>query len=273
MSVPNSLQPLSLRQFADRFRGEMIPLASRFSYFCAAATLSPEELKDYLDEPVAALPPAVRAALPSVQILLVPYLERILDAPGTRKQKPQPEILVSAEKPNDDRASETAVLVTPEDAVIAFAVKEAEVADYHYRFYRVIAELIARRPEGIPSNYRELVDAELAQEANGEVDEESWVLKESLTAADRKPARRTARFKAYLSQSFVDTLTLYLHGVCCDIDVEPGPRQLPSHLLRKRLRLFREIFPPPEGYAVLPEDLKNLPALVEPPRRATLLED
>jgi len=56
-------------------------------------------------------------------------------------------------------------------------------------------------------------------------------------------------------QSFIDTLTLYLHGICCDIDVEPGPRQIPSNHLRKRLQLLKELFPPPQGYAVFPEDL------------------
>ena len=49
-------------------------------------------------------------------------------------------------------------------------------------------------------------------------------------------------------------MTLYLHGICCDIDVEPGPRQLPSRHLRKRLNFFKTLYPPPDGYAVFPED-------------------
>ena len=57
-------------------------------------------------------------------------------------------------------------------------------------------------------------------------------------------------FRAYARQSFVDTLTLYLHGICCDIDVDTGPRQLPSRHLRKRLLALEEMFPPPQGYAV-----------------------
>jgi len=61
----------------------------------------------------------------------------------------------------------------------------------------------------------------------------------------------------YQAQSFIDTLTLYLHGICCDIDVDTGPRQLPSRYLRKRLQLLQELFPAPEGYAVFPEDLKR----------------
>ena len=54
--------------------------------------------------------------------------------------------------------------------------------------------------------------------------------------------------------SLLVQFSLYLHGICCDIDVEPGPRQLPSRYLRKRLVLLEELYPPPEGYVVFPED-------------------
>jgi len=64
-------------------------------------------------------------------------------------------------------------------------------------------------------------------------------------------------FRDYARQAFEDTLTLYLHGTCCDIDVETGPRQMPSRYLRKRLELLFSLYPPPEGYAVFPEQLKK----------------
>ena len=54
----------------------MIPLSNTFSYFCASVPMSDEDLKEYLEEPVAALPPSIAAALPKISILLVPYLER-----------------------------------------------------------------------------------------------------------------------------------------------------------------------------------------------------
>ena len=76
MPAQVDLSKLSVRQFAERFKSEMIPLSNTFSYFCASAPLSEEDLKEYLEEPVAALPPAVAAALPKISILLVPYLER-----------------------------------------------------------------------------------------------------------------------------------------------------------------------------------------------------
>src|SRR5277367_2899311 len=82
MQAQFDLSKLSVRQFAERFRAEMIPLSNTFSYFCASVPMSEEELKEYLEEPVAALPPAIIAALPKISILLVPYLER-----GNTKEK------------------------------------------------------------------------------------------------------------------------------------------------------------------------------------------
>ena len=69
--------------------------------------------------------------------------------------------------------------------------------------------------------------------------------------------RETKLFREYAQQAFEDTLTLYLHGTCCDIDVETGPRQMPSRYLRRRIELLISMFPPPQGYAVLPEQLKT----------------
>src|ERR1041384_1229004 len=84
MPAQLDLSKLSVRQFAERFRSEMIPLSNTFSYFCSSVPLSEEDLKEYLEEPVAALPPAVASALPKISILLVPYLER---GNGTGGQK------------------------------------------------------------------------------------------------------------------------------------------------------------------------------------------
>lgn len=255
MSAPNSLQRLSLRQFADRFRGEMIPLGTRFCYFCAEASLTEEDLKEYLQEPVGALPQAIAQRLPEIRILLVPYLAQ--PERSTKRLSPA-ETLVAIEKPSGDTTPLSATLVGGKDAVLAFAIEETEVADYHYQFYRAIAGIVADSRGGIPKAFEELVRAEIAAGAHGEVDEPGWLLKIELEDKDHDRARPSKRFKAYLRQSFIDTLTLYLHGICCDIDVESGPRQLASGLLRKRLELLRSTFPPSEGYAVLPEDIKTV---------------
>src|SRR5215471_8479979 len=101
MPPHSDLARLSVRQFAERFRSEMIPLSNTFSYFCASAPLSEEDLKEYLEEPVAALPPAIAAALPKISILLVPYLERTNGRDGRNKTNSAE--FVSVEKPADGK--------------------------------------------------------------------------------------------------------------------------------------------------------------------------
>ena len=81
-------------------------------------------------------------------------------------------------------------------------------------------------------------------------------MKQGLLRRQTNVRKETKVFRDYARQSFIDTLTLYLHGICCDIDVETGPRQLPSRHLRKRLNVLFALFPPPSGYAVFPEHQK-----------------
>jgi hypothetical protein len=254
MPAQIDLSKLSVTQFAERFRGEMIPLSNTFSYFCASIPLSEEDLKEYLEEPVAALPPSIAAALPKISILLVPYLER---AGGGEKKRTEPRAtdLVSIERPPEGRLSTFTQLKLGDETVLAFALKDQEVAEYHYRFYHLLAALLADQwSEDVETRYSRLLREEATADVHGEVDEASWRLKQALR---RSKKERSKGFREYARQSFADTLTLYLHGICCDIDVETGPRQLPSRYLRKRLQLLEELFPTPKGYAVFPEQLDS----------------
>jgi hypothetical protein len=246
--MPPQLEPskLSVRQFAEQFRGEMIPLNPSVAYYCSTGPMSEEDLKEYLKEPVAALPPTVAAALPKLSILLVPYL--------ARKAKKEASEYVSAEKPPAGQASPSAQLVLDKETVLAFALKDREMAEYHYRFYQVLATVIGDQwSKDVESRYVRLLREELTADVHGEVDEASWRVKQTLKRGKSVVAHRN--FAKYAKQSFIDTLTLYLHGICCDIDVDTGPRQLPSRYLRKRLLLMEELFAPPKGYAVFPEQL------------------
>jgi hypothetical protein len=246
MPAQLDLAKLSVRQFAERFRSEMIPLSNTFSYFCASVPMSEEDLKEYLEEPVAALPPAIAAALPKISILLVPYLERA--------KAPAPDY-VSIEKPPDGRTSTSTQLKLGPETVLAFALKDQEVAEYHYRFYHLLATVLGEQwSEDVETRYSRVLREELSADAHGEVDEPSWRLKQGLRRSKKNSSVKA--FQAYARQSFVDTLTLYLHGICCDIDVDTGPRQLPSRYLRKRLMALEEMFPPPAGYAVFPDQLE-----------------
>src|SRR5580704_18735422 len=252
MPAQLDLTRLSVRQFAERFRGEMIPLSNTFSYFCATAPMTDDDLKEYLQEPVAALPPAMTAALPKISILLVPYLER---ANGSRSKTPASDF-VTVEKPPEGKISTSTQLRLGDETVLAFALKDQEVAEYHYRFYHLLATVLGEQwSEDTETRYSRVLREELNVDAHGEVDEPSWRLKQGLRRS--KNAAAAKAFRAYARQAFVDTLTLYMHGICCDIDVDTGPRQLPSRFLRKRLLALEELFPPPVGYAVFPEQVEG----------------
>src|SRR5712671_6593779 len=108
MPAQIDLSKLSVRQFAERFRGEMIPLSNTFSYFCASVPMSEDDLKEYLEEPVAALPAAIAAALPKISILLVPYLERANSREGPKIKTSTD--YVSIEKPPQELLSTSAQL-------------------------------------------------------------------------------------------------------------------------------------------------------------------
>lgn len=247
---------LSVSQFAERYRREMIPLRKPFSYLAASLPLTEDDIKEYLEEPIAALPPALLEHLPKISILLVPYLEKT--ARSGRDKEARSAEMVCLEKPSDSRACWTSQSVSKDETVLAFAVKDQEIADYHYRFYQLLATVIADHWEDDPrAKYSALLRDELSANTHGEVDEESWRLKQALVRRQSSSRRETKLFREYARQSFIDTLTLYLHGICCDIDVETGPRQLPSRLLRRRLKLLQSLYAPPEGYAVFPEEARG----------------
>jgi hypothetical protein len=142
--------------------------------------------------------------------------------------------------------------------VLVFALKEQDVAEYHYRLYHSLAALIADKWDAATADaYKTLIRQELETCVHGEVDDESWHAKQALLRKHTQTTRDSKALTDYVRQSFIDTLTLYLHGICCDIDVETGPRQLPSRHLRKRLGMLKSFYPPPSGYSVFPEDAEG----------------
>ena len=253
MSLPADLTKVSVGQLVEQFGKESIPLGNSFSYFAVALPLAEEETKEYLLDPIAALPPDVASVLPKVLILLVPYLERVNGKPGAAGED-----LMTTERPAENRWLDSTGLLSDGLSVLAFGVRDQEMADYHYHFYRALSDLAANHM-GLEaeSRYFSLLREELNGRVHGEVDERSWHLKQALLRRQSGVRRETKPFRAYARQSLVDTMTLYLHGICCDIDVDTGPRQLPSRYLRKRLQLLHSMYPPPKGYVVFPEDLKD----------------
>jgi hypothetical protein len=182
-------------------------------------------------------------------VILAPYLEK-----GNGKSGDQ----VTFERPSEAKYIPSVRLTLDGLDVLAFGVKDIEVADYHYQFYNSVAGLIAANwAADVQERFFRTIREELSAEVHGEVDEKSWHLKQALLRRQTNVRKETKLFRDYARQAFEDTLTLYLHGTCCDIDVETGPRQMASRYLRRRLELLLALYPPPDGYAVLPEQLKG----------------
>ena len=237
---------LAVEVFAEQFQREMIPVNNWYSYF-VALPLEDSQIQQFVQDPVAALPPSLCEVLPRVRVVLAPYLERPNNKTGD---------MVTFEKPAENRQVAASTFELGNELYFFLAVKEAEVADCHYAFYNGLSSLLSHRmKETQRERFNVLLREELANEAHGEVEEKSWRLKQQLLRRQTNLLRDTKLQREYIRQAFQDTGTLYLHGLCCDIDVETGPRQLPTRYLRKRLELLRELFPPPEGFAVFPEEL------------------
>jgi hypothetical protein len=248
MSNVNGQARLTVADLAARCRGEFIPLNHAFSYFCTPS-MAEEDLRQYLQDPIAALSLVICDDLKKVGFLLVPYLEKGTGRGGD---------VVNFEKPSDGRQLAASRLVAGDVTILALATKEEDIANYHYTFYNSLAAQIADTWQlGERERFYQQLRDELRAEVHGEVDERSWHLKQALVRRQANIRKETKLFRDYARQAFEDTLTLYLHGTCCDIDVETGPRQMPSRHLRKRLELLAAIYPPPVGYAVFPDQLKK----------------
>jgi len=256
MSTQPDLHQLGVEEFAARCRDAMVPVSNKFSYF-QASPLGEDDIREYVEEPIAALPTDLTAILPPVSIVLVPYLEK----PNGKDKGSAAREAVCFEPVAEKRQAAAWQTISEGRATLMFAVRDRQVADYHYHFYHAIASLAADySKEDHRNRFYSLLREELRSRVHGEVDQEGWHLKEALMRRSTNLRRETKGFLEYARQALVDTLTLYLHGICCDIDVEPGPRQLPSRNLRKRLTLLEEVYAPPDGYAVFPEEVNEAPA-------------
>lgn len=262
---------LHLGEFADRFYRDAVHYTDVFSYYAAAVPLASEDFRDFITEPIAAVPTGVLQVTGKIVLLFVPFLERPAAATPARSGKrpaaeKAPEFdprdsLVAMDPPAPGNRLPVVVLPPAQEGaptIFALAVQDVDSSDYHYSFFRALAQVIFRnQPDSVLAGYRNILREELKSRAHGEVDDAAWKAKLDLLKKESGIRGESKLFLEYARHSFTDTLTLYLHGICCDIDVEPGPRQIASRYLRKRLQFLQQQYPPPSGYAVFPEELKS----------------
>src|ERR1022692_1769822 len=75
MSIDTEWSRMTVEALALRVRGEMIPVTAKFSYF-STLPIAEEDLRQYLNDPIAAVSPAIVAGLPRIGIILAPYIEK-----------------------------------------------------------------------------------------------------------------------------------------------------------------------------------------------------
>ena len=242
---------LSVESFARHCNGQMIPINGSLHYF-SVIPLEDGDLQRLVYDPAAAVPPKTHQILPKLNLVVVGYLEK----PAQEGDPEGP--LVVFRKPASSRQLYSAVTERDGTSFLFVAVKDEDVADCHDSLYQELASLIVAHAEPeMTDRYASLLREELKGEVRGEVEDASWRMKEKVLRNQTHQTRNTKIFQDYSRESMIDTLTLYLHGLCCDIDVEAGPRQLPSGRIRKRLELLRSMLPPPKGVPVFPEELPH----------------
>ena len=238
----------TVESFAQASNGQTIPVNRTLSYF-SVIPLDDNELQRLVYDPAESLPPSLHERLPNLNLIVVPYMEEA--SPG---EKAGPRVVFQA--PPVPRRVYSAVVDRDRRPMIFLAVKDEDVADAHDSFYlEVAALLVDRGGDEFAGEFYDLLREEIRDRVRGELEEDCWALKDKILSRKAGAARDSKLFRDYARQATIDTLALYMHGLCCDIDVEAGPKQLPGVRIRKRIEALRKLLPPPQGVAVFPEEL------------------
>ncbi len=244
-------QNLTTAEFIAKCRDVMIPLDGSMAYF-SVLPLDRKDSERLVYDPTSSFPPRLAEVVPKLRLVLVPYLAA---DPGNAKSSTG--FRIAFEPPADGAKRYTASVADRGENYIFLAIRDEELFDAHILLYTCLAQRIVKLlGEGLGTAFYRLLDAELKAKARGEVNEDCWRLKNELLRCRPGTDNHTSVLERYRRQALEDTLALYLHGLCCDIDIEVGPKQLPSKHVRKRLLALKEQLPPPDGVALFPEDLK-----------------
>lgn len=242
---------ISSEEFVAQCRGQMIPLNKWMSYF-SVVPLDESDLQRLVYDPVSAMPSKLSKITPRLRMVFVPFLEKTADGNGGKPGNP----VIAFRAPAKTKRMLAGHCDSEGETFLFLPIHDEDVADAHDSLYRKLSELIADRGEGGDFEpFHNLLRSEIHDNIHGEIDEPSWRLKNELLRKQKDPCRETKLLTAYRRQALEDTLTLYLHGLCCDLDVASGPKYLASGHIRKRLLLVKDFLPPPGGVALFPEEL------------------
>src|SRR5580658_7324462 len=103
----------TIDELARRIRSDMHPINKQFSWF-PMLQVAEEDQRQYLQDPIESLPPAARALLPKIGVVLAPYLEKGAGRTGTA---------VSEGKPAEARLAVSARVENADFVTVVFTVK------------------------------------------------------------------------------------------------------------------------------------------------------
>ena len=241
---------LTTAEFVTQCRDTMIPLAGSLAYF-SIIPIDEKETERLILDPTSAFPPRLTEIIPNLRLVLVPYLES-----GVSDDEANSRHAIVFRPPPDEKRCLAAFTGSNGDNYLFLAIRDEGLFDAHVLLYRNLADkIITLAGEEFSEPFYAMVNSELSKHVRGEVFENAWQLKKEVLCYQGDSKGRAKILARYQRQALEDTLTLYLHGLCCDIDVDAGPKQLPSKLIRARLMLLRSQLPPPKGIALFPEEL------------------
>lgn len=243
---------LATEEFIAKCSDMMIPLPGSLAYF-SVVPLDERESARLIFDPTSAFPPRVSEIIPRLRLVLVPYLEANLGSGASDHG-----VRIAFQAPSDSARRYAEFERCNGASYLFIAVRDEEFFDAHILLYRTLADkLIDLAGAEFAQPFYDLLDSELDARAHGEIHERAWRFKQELLSYKGERDGKLASLTQYRRQALEDTLTLYLHGLCCDLELEPGPKQLASKLIRKRLLLLKDKLPPPEGVALFPEELPD----------------
>ena len=198
--------------------------------------LSPSEERTMVREPARAVPQTIARRLGKLRILLVPFIACFPTGDMVAFSNPEGEKHSAVWLENKGRID------------LLVSCRDLDAHDTGWEFLASVAELLRARltPDEL-ERYTSLLQEELEMRFEGEIDEEAYEAKQVLRKRGRW-SRTGPQFLKYRDVSFTGTSAEYMHGLWHDVQIRVGPEHLPVPVLRKRMTLMADLFPPNPGY-------------------------
>jgi hypothetical protein len=207
----------------------------------SAVALSPSEERTMVREPARAIPQAIARRLGNLRILLVPFVACYPTGDMVAFSSPEGEKHSAVWMENRNRID------------LVLACRDLDPHDTGWEFLASVAELLrSRLTSEEMERYTTLLQEELGQGFEGEIDEDAYEAKQPLRRRSRW-SRSGPQFLKYRDVSFTSTCAEYVHGLWHDVQIRMGPEHLPVPVLRRRMILMSEMFPPNPGYQLFAE--------------------